>query len=223
MTALPGRINPLNHLLAAMSEQYKNLLKRYIPAASVDHVFDYIIKNKIFLRINQKRLTKLGDYRPPNNTKPARISINYDLNNFEFLIILIHEMAHHEAFTLYGHGHKPHGQEWKDCYSDLMKVYLNEEVFPKDILQALEAYLFTYNLSPGSEAALKKVLRTYDPPSNTTVVELYSLPAGAHFSIPNGRTFQKLEKRRTRYVCLCMRTKRKYLVHGMTQVIPFEV
>jgi SprT protein len=40
------------------------------------------------------RSSKLGDYRPPQRGLPHRISVNHNLNQHEFLITLIHEMAH---------------------------------------------------------------------------------------------------------------------------------
>ncbi|TDA81831.1 sprT domain-containing protein, partial [Halomonas marinisediminis] len=63
-----------------------------------------------------------------------QITINANLNSYRFLITLIHEIAHFEAFEKYGRFIKPHGKEWKYTFQRLMLPLINPKVFPEQLL-----------------------------------------------------------------------------------------
>ena len=56
--------------------------------------------------------------------------MNGTLNNYSFLITLIHELAHLLTFTQYKNRVEPHGREWKRIYGTMMKDFLTPDIFP---------------------------------------------------------------------------------------------
>jgi hypothetical protein len=50
---------------------------------------------------------------------------------------LIHEIAHLVAFENYGRNIKPHGQEWKHTFQQLMVPYIRPEIYPNHLLPLL--------------------------------------------------------------------------------------
>lgn len=200
----------------------KKLLSKYLPEKAVEVVYNLIVQNNVLLRISRSRMTKLGDYRPARKDLPHRISLNHDLNSYDFLITFIHELAHLYAFEKHGRNHQPHGIEWKDFYRKLMQPLLETDIFPSDIKQAVYNYLFEQNASNGSDTQLKLLLRNYNKEQNTTTKLLETLPEMSRFKLSDGRVFQKLELRRKRYKCVCLNSKRLYLFSPIALVEPVE-
>ena len=181
--------------------------------------------NKVLLRISRNRSSKLGDYRLPRPGTIPKISVNHNLNPYSFLITLVHEMAHHAVYSDGSQNKillkkkrrpKPHGQEWKSEYRKLMAPLLNETVFPEDILSVLRDYFNNPRASSKADQHLSRMLKTFDEPDGKVILE--SLPLDSVFHLPNGRKFQKKEKLRTRYRCLCLKTKRLYLFNPLAEV-----
>lgn len=195
----------------------RQLLYKYFPAGAIERVCEQLYKKRVQLRISRKRMSKLGDYRPPQNGRPHRISLNHDLNAYHMLIVFVHEMAHLEVYEKYGMRVKPHGAEWKQSFRELMQPYFDPSIFPDDIQQTLKRYLINAKAANGSDLPLSRVLAKYDQARKTTQ-SVESLPEGSLFQIPNGRVFKKASRVRKRYKCLCMRTKRLYLFNPLAEV-----
>lgn len=193
--------------------KYKDTLSEYISQTTVDSVFARLNKHHVRLLISRDRVTKLGDYRPPIKHKYHRISVNYDLNKYQFLITLIHELAHLEVWLKYKNRIKPHGTEWKMEFKNLMLDYMNTETFPPDILEALGLY-FTKTTS--SDTSLSRILKKYNKDSNETTLE--ELPENAVFAIYNGIVFQKLKRLRKRYRCKRLDNGKMYIVSPLMVV-----
>ncbi len=201
-----------------MKPEEKAILKRFLPANSLDMVCDSIKRENINLRITASRSTRLGDFRPPKQSGDSfRISLNHDLNQFQFLITFVHELAHLKVFKQYKNKVKAHGTEWKYWFQLLMKPYLEAEVFPSDVEDELVRYLANPKASSGSDLSLTRCLQQYDTKQRTkpTVEEI---AVGTIFKIPNGRTFRKGERLRKRYKCQCLHSNRWYLFNPMAEV-----
>jgi SprT protein len=194
----------------------------FIPAASADYILNWFGNNPVHLFISKARHSKFGDYRPPVNGRRARISVNRNLNPYDFLITVVHEMAHHEVWkdSTRFRRPRPHGTEWKVQYRLLMDPLLNESVFPQDILDLLVNQIRNLRQTARTGAALTRVLRNYDPPDNFVTVE--SLEINSLFALPSGRTFRKMEKLRKRYRCKCISNGRTYLFSALAKVIPLN-
>lgn len=201
-----------------MSE--KEILAEYIPSNAVDWVYQSIVDYQIHFKISKNRKTKLGDYRPPIRHTNHRITVNYDLNTYSFLITYVHELAHLKVFEQYKNRVAPHGKEWKMIYKDLMLEVLNLEIFPDDIKAVLEKSIQNSRASSTSDLKLSRILQQYDKHNDQTHVE--DLPVDTIFTTQNGRQFKKGERIRTRYKCKNLQNKRTYLFHPLTPVIPLN-
>ena len=72
-------------------------LARYLPEHAVKPVFELSVANQVHLKIVNERQTRHGDYRRALTGK-HEITVNASLNQYKFLITLIHEIAHLVAF-----------------------------------------------------------------------------------------------------------------------------
>ena len=196
---------------------YKEVLLEYIPDESVLPVLDFLNTSNVQLKITKSRSTKLGDYRPQIRSKFHKISINHDLNKYHFLITLIHEFAHLNTWEKHNRKAKPHGIEWKQTFRELMDPYMNETIFPKDVLIVVQKFLKNPT-SSSVDTELTKKLREYDTGKNYFTLE--ELPDDSLFKIYNGTIFKKLERIRKRYKCKRMDNNRIYLISPIMEVIP---
>jgi SprT protein len=193
-------------------QAYNTILLKYLPELAVPTILHWLQEMNVQLKITRKRNTKLGDYRPPFRHHLHRISVNHDLNPYHFLLTLVHELAHVKAYNKYKNHVRPHGKEWKSEFIDLMKSFLNEDIFPDTLLPHVVQYM-SNPTSSTSNSELLSHLRNFDPVNNSAI--LAELPDQSYFSIANGLVFQKLEKIRTRYKCKRMDNQRIYLVNPM--------
>jgi hypothetical protein len=198
--------------------KHKEILSKYIPESSIDIIFYWIKKYNIKLKISKSRTSKLGDYRPPVKNKFHKISINYDLNKYEFLIILVHEIAHLIIWNKYKNKKKPHSKEWKTEYKLLMDNFFNKNIFPYDISQALTKYFKKTYASSSSDIELNRILNKYD--KNTQNVYLEDIPLNTVFKIDDGRIFKTKEKLRKRYKCICLNNNKIYIFNPLVKILP---
>ena len=98
----------------------------------------------------------------------------------------------------------------------LMIPLLNTGIFPGDLLILLNDYFNNIRSSRRFNHDLSRLLRQYDRPDGHEFVE--NLPFDAVFSLPDGRSFQKKEKLRKRYRCICLSNNRIYLFSPLARV-----
>ena len=218
----PPQKEPVRDRAAIM----KRALLPHVPESAVGFIVSWLLENNVQLRIARTRSSKLGDYRPAIPGNIPKISVNNSLNPYSFLITLVHEMAHHAVFScVERHNYaslskkkrpKPHGNEWKSAYRNLISPLLQTSVFPNDILHVLKEYFENPRASSKADQNLSRILKKYDVPDDREVLE--NLPLDTIFLLPNGRKFQKKEKIRTRYRCQCLRTRKMYLFNPLAEV-----
>jgi hypothetical protein len=201
------------------ADQFKRVIEKYIPPASVNQVVELFRSEPIQLKIQRARKSKFGDYRSPRGTHGHRISINADLNAYAFLITLIHEFAHYLVYLDHKHKVKPHGVQWKLAFMNVMNPFLNEKVFPQDVLKELTKHMKNPKASSCSDPRLFAVLKKYD---NKDVLHLRDINTGEVFKLGK-RVFQKGEKLRTRYKCLDLQKEKYYLVNEFAEINRIKV
>jgi hypothetical protein len=206
----------------AATEHPMQALAEFLPAGSFDQVLQYIHQYKVHLTVTRARKTVLGDYRHATHGKNHRISINGNLNKYEFLITLLHELAHLLTFEQFSNRVDPHGKEWKRVYSSLLVNFVQLKLFPVDIEAALRASIMNPAATASGETDLLLVLRRYNPDQKNGYQPLDSLPTGTLFQIESGRIFRKGEKRRKRYMCVEVKTGHFYTFSPISEVKVLE-
>lgn len=194
------------------------LLKDRVPENALQYCWDLWKEDPFHFVISRSRASKLGDFSYRADRKIQQITINQDLNPYQFLITYLHEIAHYRAFKKYGPNIKPHGIEWKIAFQQLMSPVLSDLVFPKDVLLPLKRYLINPKASTGADLFLSREVRKYDLHRDSRMVTYLSdIKMGEHFTL-KGRRFQKESTRRTRILCLEVKTGRKFLISSNAEV-----
>ncbi|MFD1294549.1 SprT-like domain-containing protein [Lutibacter holmesii] len=189
-------------------------LSTYIPKNSIQLVLNILLEHPIPIKIVNKRATKHGDFKIMKNGK-AQITINNSLNEYQFLLTLIHEIAHFTTFKKHK-GVKPHGIEWKQNFQHLMLPFLQPSIFPQQLLPYLANYLKNPKASTGSDVQLTYQLKQYSSTSNTTII--FEIAQGSLFTY-NNKTYKKGNTRRTRIECVEINSKKTYLFNQNAEVL----
>jgi len=193
------------------------VLERYLPPDAAPLIGRWIDYFKCEFKISRNRNTKFGDYRSPHGDKGHRISVNYDLNPYAFLVTTVHEFAHLHTWNEHKHKAKPHGTEWKNNFKKMMQPFFEKDIFPPDIKHTIVAYLNNPAASSCSDLSLYRALRSYDTPKESHYT-VEKLPLKALFKLKDGRIFRKDEKLRKRFKCTEVKTKRVYLFSPVAEV-----
>ena len=172
---------------------------------------------KCEFKISRNRGSKFGDYRAPFDGKGHRISVNYDLNIYAFLVTTVHEFAHLHTWNEHQHKVRPHGAEWKDNFKKMMQPFFEQNIFPPDVKQAITKYLNNPAASSCSDLNLYRSLRKYDAPKEDAVT-VEKVPLKALFKLKDGRVFRKEEQLRKRFKCVEVKTLRVYLFSPVAEV-----
>ena len=191
------------------------VLAPYIPEHAVVPIFELIKIHQVRLKIVNERTTRHGDYRR-NPDGSHGITVNGSLNKYKFLITLIHEIAHLAAYKKFGHNIKPHGEEWKLTFQQLMVPFIRPEVFPMQILPLLARHFKNPTASSDTDTTLSLALKQFDQPTDKNFV--FEVPYGALFRLTNGRIFQKGAQRVKRFECTEVATKKVYLFNPNAEV-----
>jgi SprT protein len=191
------------------------MLKDFIPFEAQPMVKAILAHDKLIVKVKNERKTKHGDYRQlPNGIH--QITVNSNLNQYRFLITLIHEIAHFEAYNTFGRFIKPHGKEWKQTFQHLMLPFLRPQIFPIELLPLLAAHFKNPKASSDTDTQLALALKQFNETNNQTYV--FEVSLGQVFKIHNGRVFKKGSKRRKRFECLEIKTGKLYLFNPNAEV-----
>lgn len=186
-----------------------------MPQSASVQVLRLLRHDNLIVKIKNERKTRHGDYKQLPNGK-HQITVNSNLNQYRFLITLIHEIAHFEAYKAYGRFIKPHGVEWKRTFQHLMLPFINPEVFPVEILPLIANHFKNPKASSDTDAKLSLALKQFDAPNDKTFI--FEIPTGQHFKLNNGRIFKMKQKRVKRFECLEIKTGRLYLFNPNAEV-----
>ena len=203
-----------------MKKNLQEGLRPYLPDLSLEPVMEWIDGRRIFMRIARGRKTKLGDYRPPQKDDFHRISVNGDLNPYEFLITLTHEIAHLAVWEKYGRRARPHGVAWKTQYASMLGTLLEKNIFPIEIESIIRKQVDNPKANSKSNTDLVRALHSHNPVQSGVFLE--DLPPGAIFSLHDGRRFQKQEKLRKWYRCTSQDNHKAYRISPVTHVNPMK-
>ena len=191
--------------------------QKYIPEKAIPFIQFLIDEHNFSLKIVNQRETKHGDFRKLTSGK-YQITVNNNLNKYQFLLTLVHEIAHHVTHQKFGRV-KPHGKEWKTIFQHLMLPFLHPEIYPKEMLPFLAKYLKNAKASTDSDVNLSLVLRGNIAESGKYFI--FDIPFGQLFEFKN-TVYKKGNRRRTRHECLNMSNKKTYLFNQNAEVKIYE-
>jgi SprT protein len=112
----------------------------------------------MLIRVVASRKSKHGDHRYNKGT--SEITVNNSGNCWQFLITLLHEIAHAQVTHRIAGRVSPHGPEWKNAFSNLLLKEL--DLFPPVLMSAVQKYSFNPLYSSGAHVGLASALRQFD-------------------------------------------------------------
>ena len=191
--------------------------KNFIPVKAIPFVQFLIDEHNFTLKIVNQRQTKHGDFRQLPDGK-FQITVNNNLNKHQFLLTLVHEIAHHVTHQKFGRV-QPHGKEWKAIFQHLMLPFLHPEIYPKEVLPYLANYLKNPKASTDADVKLSLALKGNEAAAGKYFV--FDIPFGSLFIFKN-IVYKRGNKRRTRYECLNIKNKKVYLFNQNVEVTVFD-
>ena len=200
------------------------VLQKHCPSGSEALLKTWFHKRKVIIRISRDRVSKLGDFRPAQNGLPARISINVGLSQIEFLVTLVHELAHYDTYRAKGirqkwgrRGIKPHGTEWKLIFRRYIVEIIESGIVEEEVQEALRnCYIERERIATSPCMEIKRIL---EKDLEDDVLRVRDMKEGEKFVLVGGRTFIRGLKLRTRYKCREYPTGKTYTVHGLASVV----
>ena len=202
----------------AKVEHPLNALNAYLPDGAFAPVFALINLYKVHLTVTKARKSVLGDYRHAFQGANHKISVNGNLNKYEFLITLLHELAHLLCYEQYRNRVDAHGKEWKNIYGHLLSQFIQQGLFPDDIKKALSKTLLNPAATANGETKLLLVLRKYNEIKKAGVALVANIAEGVLFESLNGKIFRRGKKRRIRIECVEVATGQVYSFSALTEV-----
>ena len=196
------------------STVFQNTIKRYVPEATVSYCSELWLLHKFKFIVKKKRASKLGDYSYDRLLNQHTITVNGDLNPYAFLITYLHEIAHLITGVRYGFRVKPHGEEWKSSFKEVLYPILREEVFPVNVIAPLYDYIVNPKATSCSDMSLLKALGEHDEHKLAFLSDV-KLTETFRF---NKKYFRKDSIVRTRAICTELGSNKKYYVPLAAQV-----
>ena len=187
-----------------------------IPKASHELIKKLIDSENLTIKVVKTRKTKHGDFRSLKNSK-FQITLNQIDNKYRFLITLVHELAHFKVFQSFGNSVNPHGTEWKKTYKFLMLPFLNNLIFPEDVLRHLALHMINPPATTDSDLNLVVALQKHDLIDDKKMF-LFEIPEKSIFIHNSSKLFVKLYKRRKRYICKELSSGKKYLFSPVARI-----
>ena len=196
----------------------RTTLIAYIPEQSIPLVEYLIKKYAINLKIVNERQTKHGDFRTFTDGR-TQITVNNNLNKYQFLLTLVHEIAHHVTYKKFGRV-QPHGKEWKTVFQHLMLPFLRPDIYPNHILPLLANHFKNPKASTDSDPKLALALKGNTAKNGKNFV--FEIPQGMLFQYKKN-TYKMGKKRRTRFECLNLKNNKVYLFNQNIEVSIVEL
>jgi len=209
----------IKHIVIKTVEQLNNISEKFFPTGAFALVLNMLEPHHVLIRIKRHRSTKYGDFNPSAKiSKIPVITVNNDLNPYFFLITLLHEFAH---FLVWKDGHhyaKPHGRTWKNHFSELMQIMIQENIFPESLLPFISKHIKNPKATSCTDTRLFRELSNFD--ENQMGVFIDDLHDGELFRTKDGQIFSREKKRRKMILCTRMPKKKQYLFSPIYKVFP---
>lgn len=186
-------------------------LDQYLLPDSREYLNKWCKGYKINILIKNARESKLGDYKKLNKDT-HQITLNVGMTRELTFFTLTHEIAHLHAREKFGNRIKPHGKEWKYCFTQL--ILDSVHLYPNEI----QPLLLHFAKNPRASFYASKELASYFiSEGDKEQLLLKDLPTGAVFRIKE-KIFKKGNIRKIRYLCTEISSSKKYTIHMLAPV-----
>jgi len=194
-------------------------LARFFPVEAADRIASLLDEYAVQLKVSRTRVSKLGDFRPGRGSGWHRISVNANLNQYEFLLVFLHELSHLIVYQTHGRSVLPHGKEWKAVYGGLIREFTETRMFHPALHDQLLRYSQRVKASGVADISLALALRMFDKSDDDQGWHyLEEIPEKSLFRARSGKVFRKGERIRKRFRCFCLNNNLSYLIHPMAHV-----
>jgi SprT protein len=187
----------------------------YLPVNARSQCLNMVQNHSVTIRVVNPRRTKHGDFRKFPDGR-FQITLNKMENPYRFLITFIHEWAHWLVTQTQPYRTQPHGALWKQTFKEQMLPFLQDQIFPNDVLGLLAKHMKNPKATLDSDPPLALALKRYDPANDKSFI--FELETGTRFKANNGKIYELEKLRRTRYACIELATKRTYLFAAHSEV-----
>ncbi|MFO7722109.1 MAG: hypothetical protein R6V49_02700 [Bacteroidales bacterium] len=171
-------------------------LKQILPSGSHNLAASWLNVPELGLKLYRRKSHRLGAY-VFSRQGGDQILLNLRQHPYSLLITLAHEVAHMRVTRRYGRKVRPHGAEWQQTFSGLIKEAACITDLPADILQAMSLIAQRPRSTHFSDPAITAILMPYDSPGDDHAL-LDDLPEGSRFTLHNNKIYVKGAKNRTR-------------------------
>ena len=190
----------------------------YLPFNARSRCLNLVKDHPVSIRVVNPRRTKHGDFRKfPDGS--FQITLNKMENPYRFLITFIHEWAHWLVMQQHPFRTQPHGSIWKQTFKMQMLPFLQDQIFPENLLGLLAKHMMNPKATLDADPQLAIALKQYDPANDKNFI--FELGTGTRFQASNGKIYELGQLRRKRYACIELATKRTYLfaAHSEVQIV----
>jgi SprT protein len=200
--SLVSKVSLINHFPNSSHQAITKLLE-------VDDLKVFMVKS---------RSTKLGDFRFGKHLKHKVITVNENLDSDISLFIFLHEYAHYLTHNACGGKlGQPHGNLWKQYFSDLLHQFVRIDAFSPEITPLVLQHANRPRATLNADADLYAYYRSKQEQHGDVGLLIESIAFGELFEY-RGRKFLKKHKNRSRYTCYCLSNKRTYTFHPKTPI-----
>ncbi|HRZ41226.1 MAG TPA: hypothetical protein P5228_00820 [Bacteroidales bacterium] len=191
-------------------------LESLLPEGAFAWILPMLTNSKVALKLTARRGQRLGAYQRDRSGHQT-ILINILQDPYSLFITFLHEIAHMQVRNFCKGRPQPHGPEWKQAFSRLLMEASALPSLPDDIRGLMRQMAKSPKSRQFSTVAAGQVLIRYSLHPGHEVL-LCDLPEGARFQTPDGKTYVKGERIRTRYKCQKDGTSSWWLIGGSVPV-----
>ncbi len=180
LSAVPGQTHGTT---AFLLERSLKAITPHLPEGWQAAVQAMLATNPILVRVVRHRKTKHGDHLITGAREFSIITVNASGNPWQFVLTLLHEVAHAEVAHQARHRVAPHGKEWKLAFRALLEAHCH--LIPPDLVDPVMDYARNPLYTADSHRALAAALRRHDTLDLRPTVQ--ELTLGQRFSL-DGKT-----------------------------------
>ncbi len=172
----------------------------YLPPRSRSFVARILTESPTDVFPVEARESKHGDFLAVRGKPFGQITVNVCGNPYQFLLTLLHEIAHARIHARYRRHVPPHGARWKEEFADLLDRLVQTDVLPADLRRAFRDHAANPKSTADYDTDLQLALRRYDTLDRRMLVA--DLRDGDLFSLDGKTVLRKGELIRRRIRCV---------------------